>query len=201
MRRFIAFPSRLAAVAVVACAAVLAPAAAFAATTSAAQHAQAGVSRCSTSDLVVWLNVPPGNAYAGGAFYYLEFTNLSWHACTLHGSPGVSAVGLGGRQLGSAAGGDYSGDTPAVMLAPGATASAKLEIEDPSDFGNSCLLPPPWQQPWRGWTPVTAAGLDVYPPNQFASTFVPFPLQACAHTGPVYMGVTPVTLTAVTPGL
>jgi hypothetical protein len=94
MRRFIAFPSRLAAVAAAACAAVLAPAAAFAATASASQHARAGVPRCSTSDLVVWLNVPPGNDYAGGASYYLEFTNLSWNACTLHRSPGVTPVTL-----------------------------------------------------------------------------------------------------------
>jgi hypothetical protein len=200
MRRFISFPCRLAAVAAVACAAVLAPAAAFAATTSASQHARAdGVPRCSTSDLVVWLNVPPGNDYAGGAFYYLEFTNLSWHACTLHGSPGVSAVSLSGRQLGSSAGGDYSGDTPAVMLAPGATASSKLQISDTGDFGLTCFVKPPAAgQP----LPLpTAAGLRVFPPNQFEATFVPFPLQACAHTGPVYIGVTPVTLTAVGPGL
>jgi hypothetical protein len=38
------------------------------------------------------------------AEYYLEFTNLSGHACTLAGYPGVSAVGLSGGQLGSPAG-------------------------------------------------------------------------------------------------
>jgi hypothetical protein len=198
MRRFTSFPSRLAAVAAAVCAAALAPAAALAATASASQDAQTGVPRCSTSDLVVWLNVPPGNDYAGGAFYYLEFTNLSWHACTLHGSPGVSAVSLSGRQLGSAAGGDYSGDTTAVMLAPGATASSKLRIADTGNFGSCFVKPPVAGQP----PPLpTAAGLRVYPPNQFESTFVPFPLQACAHSGPVYMGVTPVTLSAVSPGL
>jgi hypothetical protein len=198
MRRFISFPGRLTAVAAVACAAVLAPAAALAATASATQHAQAGVPRCSTSDLVVWLNVPPGNDYAGGAFYYLEFTNLSWHACTLHGSPGVSAVSLSGRQLGSAAGGDYSGDTPAVVLAPGATASSKLQIDDTAALGQCFLTLPTAGRPQ---ILPTAAGLRVYPPNQFESTFVPFPLQACAHTGPVYIGVTPVTLTAAAPGI
>jgi Protein of unknown function (DUF4232) len=198
MRHFISFPSRLAAVAAAASVAVLAPAAAFA-TTSAPQHAQTGVPRCSTSDLVVWLDVPPGNDYAGGAFYYLEFTNLSWHACTLRGSPGVSAVSLSGRQLGSAAAGDYSGDTLAAMLAPGATASSKLQIADTGNFGLKCFVKPPAAgQP----LPLpTAAGLRVYPPNQFESKFVPFPLQACAHTGPVYMGVTPVTHTAIPPGL
>jgi hypothetical protein len=197
MRRFISFPGRLTAVAAVACAAVLAPAAALAATASATQHAQAGVPGCSTSDLVVWLN-GPGNGYAGGAFYYLEFTNLSWHACTLHGSPGVSAVSLSGRQLGSAAGGDYSGDTPAVVLAPGATASSKLQIDDTAALGQCFLTLPTAGRPQ---ILPTAAGLRVYPPNQFESTFVPFPLQACAHTGPVYIGVTPVTLTAAAPGI
>jgi hypothetical protein len=199
MRLFTSFPSRLAAVATLACAAVLGPTAAFAATAS--QHAEAFVPRCSTSDLVVWLNVPPGNDYAGGAYYYLEFTNLSGHACTLHGSPGVSAVSLSGRQLGSSAGGDYSGDTPEVMLASGATASSELQIGDTGNFGQppGCFL----TQPAAGQPGIlpTAAGLRVYPPNQFESKFVPYPLQACAHTGPVYMHVGPVTLTVVPPGI
>src|ERR1022692_3610074 len=107
---------RLIGAAAIACAAALAPAPALAATSSpAAQDATASAS-CATSRLVVWLNVPPGNDYAGGAYYYLEFTNLSGQACTLRGYPGVSAVGLNGRQLGSPAGWG-SPQTTTVMLA------------------------------------------------------------------------------------
>jgi Protein of unknown function (DUF4232) len=199
MRRFISFPKRLAAVAGLACAAALAPAAAFAATTSAPHHATAGVPRCATSGLVVWLNVPPGNDYAGGAFYYLEFNNQSGHACTLRGSPGVSAVSLSGRPLGSAAGGDYSGHVPAIMLADGATATAKLQIADTGNFGTRCFVTQP--TPGNPGILPTAAGLRVYPPNQTVSKVIPYPLRACAHAGPIYMGVSPVTLSVVPPGI
>jgi hypothetical protein len=185
-------PRRLIGAAAIACAAALTPAAALAATSAPAASAAAATPACATSGLVVWLDVPAGNHYAGGAGYYLEFTNLSGHACTLHGSPGVSAVSLSGRRLGSPARGDYSGDTPAVMLASGATATATLNIADPGDFGDSCFLAGPQGPGMPGQLP-TAAGLRVYPPNRFASKVVPYPFSACAHTGPVWIGVGPVT--------
>jgi hypothetical protein len=123
------FPRRLTGAAAIACAAALVPAVALAATSSpAAQDATASAS-CATSGLVVWLNVPPGNDYAGGADYYLEFTNLSGHACTLRGYPGVSAVSLTGRQLGSPAGWGSPRATT-VRLASGRTATAELQIAD-----------------------------------------------------------------------
>jgi Protein of unknown function (DUF4232) len=152
----------------------------------------ASTPRCATPGLVVWLDVPPGNHYAGGAAYYLEFTNLSGHACTLRGYPGVSAVTLSGRQLGSPAGWSTPATTT-VRLASGATATADLQIADPAGYGNRCLLPPPWQQPWRHGTLPAAAGLRVYPPNQFASKVIPYPFPACAHAGPVYIHAGPVT--------
>jgi Protein of unknown function (DUF4232) len=189
-------PRRLIGAAAIACAAALLPAAALAATSSPATSTP----RCATSALVVWLNVPPGHDYAGGAYYYLEFTNLSGHACTLRGYPGVSAVSLTGRQLGSPAGWG-SPATTTVSLASGATATADLQIADPGGYGNRCLLPPPWQQPWRPGTLPTAAGLRVYPPNQTASTVIPYPLQACAHAGPVWIHAGPVTPGGPPPGI
>jgi hypothetical protein len=187
------FPARrLACVAALACAAALTPVASLAATASpAAPAATASTPRCATSGLVVWLNVPPGNHYAGGAYYYLEFTNLSGHACTLHGYPGVSAVNLAGRQIGSPAGWGTA-KTPAVRLANGATATAKLNIADPANYGNRCFLPGPPPGPGRPGRLPTAAGLRVYPPNQTASKLIPYPFAACAHTGPVYMHAGPV---------
>lgn len=180
-------PLRLAGAVVIASAVALMPVAASAAAGSVPTPARAsGTPRCATSGLVVWLDVPPGNDYAGGAAYYLEFTNLSGHACTLRGYPGVSAVSLGGRQIGSPAGWGRPATTT-VRLASGATATASLQIADPGVYGNRCLLPPPWKQPWRPGTLPTAAGLRVYPPNQAASKVIPYPFSACAHTGLVYI--------------
>ncbi len=133
-------PGRLAGAVALASAVALMPVAAFAAGSATAPARAAGTPRCATSGLVVWLDVPPGNHYAGGAAYDLEFTNLSGHACTLRGYPGVSAVSLGGRQIGSPAGWG-SPATTTVRLASGATATAGLQITDPGAYANRCLLP------------------------------------------------------------
>jgi len=163
-------PRRLAAVGGMACTATLIPVASLAATGSAAS-----APRCATSGLVVWASADYGGGYAGGYYYTISFTNLSGHACTLRGYPGVSAVSLTGHQLGSPAA--WGSVTPRVVrLANGATATARLNIGDAGAF---CR-------------PVTAAGLRVYPPNQTASKVVPLPFGACPHAGPVWMGVGPV---------
>jgi hypothetical protein len=191
-------PRRLIGAAAIACAAALAPAAALAATSSPAAPEATASARCATSGLVVWLNVPPGNDYAGGAYYDLEFTNLSGHACTLRGYPGVSAVSLNGRQLGSPAGWG-SPKTTTVMLASGRTATAQLQITDTGNYGQ-CFQRLP-QGPGTPELPPTAAGLRIYPPNQTASTVIPYPLRACAHTGPVWIHAGPVTPGGPPPGI
>jgi hypothetical protein len=174
-------PRRLIGAAAMACAAALIPVAALAATATPATPA-AGTPGCTTSRLVIWFGPQFGGGYAGGYGYNLNFTNLSGHACTLRGSPGVSAVNLSGHQLGRAASGDYSGKTPAVRLANGATATALVQVTDTGVYGGRGL---PCE-------PVTAAGVRVYPPNQFASKVAPYPFSACSHAGPVYMSVGPV---------
>ena len=191
-------PRRLIGATAIACAAALAPAAALAATSSPAAQAATASASCATSGLVVWLTVPPGNDYAGGAYYDLEFTNLSGRACTLRGYPGVSAVSLTGRQLGSPAGWG-SAKTTAVRLASGATATAKLQITDTGNY-SQCFQRLP-QGPGKPGILPTAAGLRVYPPNQTAATEISYPLQACAHTGPVWIHAGPVTAGGPPPGL
>lgn len=146
---------------------------------------------------MTWLNVPPGHDYAGGAYYYLEFTNLSGHACTLRGYPGVASVSLNGRQLGSPAGWPRAKATT-VTLASRGTATAKLQIADTGAY-TQCFQRLP-QGPGKPGLLPEAAGLRVYPPNQTASTFVPYPLQACARTGPVWIDVSPVTPGGPPPG-
>ena len=167
-------PRRLTGAAAIACAAALIPAAALAATTSPAAPAGAAAVAstpvCATSGLVIWLTTQR-HPYAGGASLVMNFTNLSGHACTLHGYPGVSAASLRGRQLGSAARGG-SGKAPVVRLGSGATATAWLYISDATVY-------PPYL-----CHPVTAAGLRVYPPSQTASKVIPFPFLTCSRKLP-----------------
>lgn len=168
-------PTRLAGAAAIACAAALIPMASLAAT--AAPSAPAAITAsCATSGLVVWMNTQ-GDGAAGTIYYTLEFTNLSGHACTLRGNPGVSAVSLGGQQLGAPARWSNA-KTSLVRLASGATATAVLMYSDVATSNNSCK--------------TKAAGLRVYPPNQTESKVIPFPITACTRRGLVYLGVEPV---------
>ena len=138
--------------------------------------ASAAPPRCATSGLVVWLDTQ-GNGAAGSVYYELMLTNLSGHACTLAGYPGVSAVDLTGRRLGSPASRNAAHTSRTVTLANGASAKAVLRIVDVANY------------PASRCRPVTAAGLRVYPPNQAAAKVVPFPFRACSRSGPVYLTV------------
>jgi hypothetical protein len=136
----------------------------------------AGTSRCVTARLVVWLG-SQGSRTAGSTYYKLELTNLSGKACTLRGYPGVSAVSLAGRRLGSAASRNAVHPPRSITLRAGATATAVVQIVDAHNFPRSSCHP------------TTAAGLRVYPPGETASKLVPFPFLACAHTGAEYLSV------------
>jgi hypothetical protein len=125
---------------------------------------------------VIWLNDEPGGGTAGSVYYKLELTNLSGHACTLRGYPGVSAVNLRGRPLGSGASREtarkprlvtLAGGTP--TLASGTTATAVLRVLDAGAIS--------------GCRPVIAAGLRVYPPGQSTAKVLPFPFEACSRVG------------------
>ena len=165
------------------CAAILMPAAALAAPGQLAGPAAAP--RCATSDLRVWIGVP-GDGAAGTTGYQLELSNISHHTCTLTGFPGVSAVGLGGHQLGRAAGRDHSDPTRRVTLRRGATAHVLLLIVDVAFFSPSACHP------------ANAIGLKVFPPNDRAATVVSFPFKACKKTGPRFLTVrTTVTGTGI----
>jgi Protein of unknown function (DUF4232) len=140
-------PRRLAGVAAAAVAAALIPAAAFAAEASGGAAGQAATPKCTTAGLVVWMDTN-GNGAAGSIFYTLKFTNLSGHACTLFGHPGVIAVSLNGARIGHAA----RWDPPApslVTLANGATAIAVLQYSDVITSNHHCT--------------AAAAGLRVRP--------------------------------------
>lgn len=140
--------------------------------------AAGGLPRCATGGLDVWLNTN-GNGAAGSTYYELELTNLSKGTCSLRGYPGVSAVNLSGRQLGSPAAREAAKSVGAVTLAPSQTATVQLRIVDAGNFPSSSCHE------------VTAAGLRVYPPGQTTSRIVPYPFQACSRTGHVDLSVGP----------
>lgn len=162
-------------------AAVIALCAAGASAVIAAPARTSAVPACQTGGLVVWLNTQ-GNGTAGTIFYTLNFTNLSGHACTLRGFPGVSAVNLRGKILGRAAGREPGQKVKTVTLTAGHTAHAVLGIVDVGAL------------PATTCPPTTAAGLRVFPPNQKASKVIPFPFAACGgRGGPRFLRIRPVT--------
>ena len=144
-------------------------------------------SACAASGVAISLNTS-GNGAAGSVYYTLKLTNTSGRACTLAGYPGVSGVNSAGTQLGSAAGRNATTAASTVTLASGATATSTLQITDVGNFTASTC------------GPTTAAGLRVFAPSQTASTRIAFAFQACAKSGPVYLRVSPVTLSGSSGG-
>ena len=142
---------------------------------AAAFHA---VSPCSSAQLVIWFDTT-GNGTAGSTYYSLEFTNLGGRACSLAGFPGVSAIGLTGAQVGLAAARTNLGTTPVVQVAPGATATAVVQLTDAGNF------------PSANCHQVLAAGLRVYAPGSTASKTVAYPLEACSATKATFLHVRP----------
>jgi len=160
---------RAAVVAAAACAALAVPAAIALAAPSAAVRTAAAVSpaapMCQTPGLVEWINTN-GSDSGGGVVHTLNFTNLSGHACTLNGIPYLYAVNLKGQRVGNVA--KQNGhNTPTITIKNGSTATSQLTIRLPKSACHS----------------VTAAGLDVFPPNQQRAKVIPFPFKACSATG------------------
>jgi hypothetical protein len=140
----------------------------------------ASTPRCTAADLSVWLNLGEANAAAGTAFYPLEFTNVSNHACHLFGYPGVSALNNNGKQLGNAAGRNPRFAATTVVIAKGGTAHADLGWVDVGNF------------PASKCKPTTATYLRAFPPNATHSDRGFAPLRSCSVKGETYLFVTTV---------
>lgn len=150
---------------------------AFANFTAGTAPARTTTPPCRTSQLVVWSS-GPGDAAAGSVSVTLGFTNHSGHDCTLSGYPGVSALDLHGRALGSPASRDRSTITTR-RLAEGETVRSRVRIAQARNFPAAiCRV-------------RAAAGLRVYPPGQATSKVVPIPFAACSRPGTVYLSVRP----------
>lgn len=142
-----------------------------AALTLTAARAAASTPKCAAADLGVWVAYDQSQGAAGTLIYPLEFTNLSHHACTLHGFPGVSALGRNGKQLGSPAAWDHAVKARTVRLAPGATAHAMLAYSDV--ITGNC----------PSASKRTAFALRVYPPDRRKADHAFWSLAACTAKG------------------
>jgi hypothetical protein len=144
---------QLTGIAAIACSAALIPAAALAAASSPAApaHRNVALPRCAAGTVshpqtFVWL-ATPGDGFAGGVSYSLEFSNVSQRACTLQGTPKIVAIRSNGQQAGSAVGGGSAGQL--IALRPGETAHVVLNVLAPANCAH----------------PVNAT-LYAYPPGQ-----------------------------------
>jgi hypothetical protein len=162
-RRHVALAAGLAAAATLAIVSV-APAA-----FSAPQSVTAATPKCGPRALGVWVARDQSDVAAGTAFFRLEFTNLSHHACTLFGFPGVSAHASNGRQLGNPAARDDTIKARTVRLVPGATGYALIAYSDV--VTGNCP------------NKATAAYLQVYAPDQFTADTAFWSLTACTTPG------------------
>jgi Protein of unknown function (DUF4232) len=161
---------RIAAIAA-ACAAIAVPAIALASVGG----KSAATPHCTSTNTFVWLALAPNGA-AGTIYYPLEFTNLGSATCTLTGYPGVAAINGAGHKLGPAAV-RVGAPVHTLTLKAHQTVHAVLGIEETGAVG--CHA-------------VTAAGLQVYPPNQKGRQVVAsFTFMACPHK--VYLRIYPVT--------
>ncbi len=156
-----------------------APAASASAAPAATGSSAAAAPACPTSSLRVKISSP--NGYAGGTDQNIDFTNIGSTSCTLYGYPGVSLVsGPPSTQIGLAAKRSTTTPVTLVMLAPGATGHAVLQIVDALNF------------PPASCSPTKATYLRIYPPNQKASIDVPSAAQGCAKPTQI-LYVSPVT--------
>jgi uncharacterized protein DUF4232 len=150
---------------------------ALARTAAASSSAVTSTPKCAASDLGVWVAADQGDGAAGTVFFPMEFTNLSGHACSLSGFPGVSATDSHGHQLGAPARWDHSVPPHLVTLAPGATAHSVLAYSDV--VVSNC----------QAGHARTASALRIFPPDQFQAAHAYWDLTTCAVKGSVFMRV------------
>ena len=141
----------------------------------------AGPAPCPARSLGLKPGVSQGTA--GSVYTVLDFTNISNVTCTLYGFPGVAqAGGHPVTQIGRAAAESHLTARQLVTLAPGAVASALLQIVDAGNY------------PPSRCGPVKASYLQIYPPNQTTPVYLAYSSLACSKA------VRLLTVSAVRPG-
>lgn len=105
---------------------------------------------CTASQLAAHITERQGAA--GSQFYDIALRNTAATPCTAFGFPGLSAVTPAGEQLGQAA--TRSGDSPhEILVGPGQATSFTVRVSNAHAYDPASC------------SPVTAAGLRIYPPN------------------------------------
>lgn len=147
---------------------------------------------CAASGLEAWLGAAAtdragtGLSHGAGTYYTLEFTNVSDQTCRLYGYPQVAAYQastvtgqnpVAGSQIGRPAVRDTSVRPRPVMLAPGATAHAVLQV-----VITASIQPAVCAQ-------VTAEELGITLPAQGRPAFVPAHIAFCSARGSVSLSV------------
>jgi hypothetical protein len=134
------------------------------------QPAGPGKGECASASLR--LSIGRLGAAAGHFYQSVQLTNTGSTQCVITAFPGVSYVtGNNGAQVGQPAQRNGAPGSQ-VTLAPGAMASAQLEMTDVSVFDASACQP------------TSVRGLRVYPPDNTASLYVDDPGTGCAGNPP-----------------
>ncbi|GAA2329915.1 DUF4232 domain-containing protein [Dactylosporangium salmoneum] len=137
--------------------------------------------RCHTSDLKISAQGAPGGGAAGSEYTWLVFTNVSTRPCSLYGFPGVSWVtAASGQQVNDPTARMTELKPARIVLAPQGVAHAVVRHGHPGAFEPDCHA-------------VSVAGFRVYPPDETAAVFVPWPATACSAKGINVGAVSPVT--------
>ena len=130
-------------------------------TPPAASPSTGGAAACQASSLS--LQLAAGGAAAGSVYRPLVFTNKGSSPCTLYGYPGVAFVAPGsGQQVGTAAGRNPMHPSSTVLLNPGSSASALLQIPHTENYSPSDCQPKP------------VSGIRVYAPGSTVAAYVAF---------------------------
>jgi hypothetical protein len=124
-----------------------------------------------------------------GSRYPVNFTNTSRGACSLIGYPDVAAYQAGDtglRQVGIPADRLGVGEARRILLQPGATAHAEIDLSAPR-LETACQ-------------PVSVTGLRIVPPGASRAWYLRAPLKACSVTGPRALAGLRVRAIAAGPG-
>jgi hypothetical protein len=116
----------------------------------------------------VTIDTGAAGAAGGSSFVPIDFTNRSHASCGLAGYPAVSfAASAAGGEIGAAAVRDLSVSAHPVVLPPGGTAHAWLQVLDAANY------------PAGKCHPVTARGLMVDPPGRSGTSYLEQAFLAC----------------------
>ncbi len=136
---------------------------------------------CPTSGLQAWIGLGSDSQAKAGAYYTLEFTNVSHRTCSLDGYPEVSAYAASQATASAAIGDTAIRDTAVrpqpVTLQPGATAHSVLRVAGIGRFRPATCMQ------------VIAQEIRVALPGQGRSVIFPVHFPLCSKRGQTSLSV------------